>query len=287
MAKIKFDIDIILKHNKDGSFGTQSARRETLRGFAKDISKTNKKLILQNLKPKHIVEAVDLWKFKGLTDATIKNKVSHLRWLSEKINKQNIIPRTNKELGIKNRKYSDNTTNKAKDIDYSKITKLTKQQRLSIQLQRSFGLRCEESLKIKVSQADKGDKLVLQPSWCKGGRPREIPIRTIEQRSLLNECKLLVKNESMMNKDTSYVKARGALYKACERAEIKNMHGFRHAYAQERYLELMCAQCPKNNGLVYKEMTAEQKAIDSAARLQISQELGHNRERVTFNYLGR
>jgi hypothetical protein len=44
----------------------------------------------------------------------------------------------------------------------------------ALRLQLSFGTRLEESLKFRVGQADKGDRLAVQPSWCKDGRAREI-----------------------------------------------------------------------------------------------------------------
>lgn len=287
MKKIIYDVDQVLKHNRDGSFETQITRAEILRAFAKTTGKANKKLVLKGLKPKHITQAVESWKEQNLSPATIKNRVAHLRWLAGKINKQNIIPRTNAELGIANRVYKDNSVNKAKDIDELKLAKLNERQALSVRLQREFGLRREESLKFKPSYADNGDKIILRANWCKGGRPREIPVRTDSQRKLLNECHNLVKNKSLIPNESNYIKARMLLSKTCENSDIKNMHGFRHAYAQERFLELAGFECPKNGGPIFKEMTQEQKQTDEVARLQVSKELGHNRIQITVNYLGR
>ena len=52
---------------------------------------------------------------------------------------------------------------------------------MSLKLQAAFGLRREESIKIRPEWADRGDRLALKASWTKGGREREIPIRTAEQ----------------------------------------------------------------------------------------------------------
>ncbi len=54
----------------------------------------------------------------------------------------------------------------------------------SVQLQRHFGLRREEAMKIQPSAADQGDCLYLKTSWTKGGRPRTIPITTTIQREI-------------------------------------------------------------------------------------------------------
>lgn len=65
------------------------------------------------------------------------------------------------------------------------------------------------------------------------------------------------------------------------------MHGLRHAYAQERYLALTGWPSPAAGGPASATLIAEQKALDRAARLEISQELGHIREQITTVYLGR
>lgn len=46
-------------------------------------------------------------------------------------------------------------------------------------------------------------------------------------------------------------------------------------------------QWPKAGDKNSKELTQEQKQRDFEARMIISQELGHNREDMTVNYLGR
>jgi len=56
------------------------------------------------------------------------------------------------------------------------------------------------------------------------------------------------------------------------------------AYFQSR---LTGWKCPAAGGLKFGELTDEQKLTDSAARIIISNELGHSREEVTVVYLGR
>ena len=69
---------------------------------------------------------------------------------------------------------------------------------MSLCLQALFGLRRAESIKIVPKWADRGDRLVLKDSWTKGGREREIPIRTLEQRQLVDEAKALVNGKSLV-----------------------------------------------------------------------------------------
>src|SRR5437667_7677687 len=70
--------------------------------------------------------------------------------------------------------------------------------KISLRLQAAFGLRREESIKIVPMWADRGHSLVLKDSWIKGGRQREIPIRSLEQRQLVDEAKALAKGKSLV-----------------------------------------------------------------------------------------
>ena len=60
---------------------------------------------------------------------------------------------------------------------------------MSLRLQQAFGLRREESIKIRPSGADQGNALRLQASWTKGGRERVIPIGMLEQRAVVDQAK--------------------------------------------------------------------------------------------------
>lgn len=159
-----------------------------------------------------------------------------------------------------------------------------------LQLQEKFGLRREESIKFNAKFADKGNYIQLKDTWCKGGRPREVPIRTEEQRQLLNEVKQFQQEnrlKALIPKDKNYYKQLKRYENTTNRIGEKNNHGLRHQYAQDRYKELVGWECPKRGGLSAKEMTPEQREIDYKARMIISSELGHGREEVTRNYLGR
>lgn len=288
-VSIHLQLKDVLRANKEGSFATQAARHDVLMTAVADLHSlgySNIKLI--NLKPKHIQALVKDWKVQGIANATMKNRMSHLRWLADKIEKQNIIPRTNKELGIGDRIYVDNSKNRAWELTDEQLSKIGNERvRLSLQLERAFGMRKEESLKFKPSIADKGDHLLMVGSWCKGGRPREIPITTEKQRRILADCHRVAAKGSMIPDRKSYAQYLSSFEKYCLRAGIKNVHGLRHKQAQEMYKTLAGWECPKNGGIQKKDMTPEQKEIDKQVRLKISYNLGHGREKITAVYLGR
>jgi len=160
---------------------------------------------------------------------------------------------------------------------------------VSLDLQRAFGLRREECLKFQPAYAMSGDndKILLKASWCKGGRAREVPILTDYQRDVLDRAAALAGAGSMIDARQSYIERLKQYENATNRAGLSKLHGLRHEYAQRRYLELTGWASPANGGPTSKELNTEQKAIDLKTRLQISNELGHNREAITAVYLGR
>ncbi len=284
---LKKSIFAIIKRNNDGSYATQADRRAILTQFSKDLVSLKYGLRdIYNLKEKHILAVIQFWQDKKLKSSTIKNRMAVLRYLAKKINKPNLIPDNNK-LGIQKRTYVPVKNRAFHDPSFSKIT--NQYVHISLELQRVFGLRREESLKIKPHIADKNDKLELLPSWCKGGRGRSIPIRTEEQRYWLEQAKILATkfNHSLIPQDKNYIQHRYVYDKQVTRAGLKNMHGLRHAYAQKRYKELTGWEAPINGGIKSRSLTPEQKKIDYQARMILTEELGHSREQITVNYLGR
>ena len=69
----------------------------------------------KSLKPKHIEALVKHWQEKKLSIGTIKNRMAALRWWATKVNKQNVIARSNEHYGIPDQRFVTNES-KAKDI---------------------------------------------------------------------------------------------------------------------------------------------------------------------------
>ncbi|MBK2297334.1 integrase domain-containing protein [Francisella philomiragia] len=275
-----------LKRNRDGSHATRSNRESILIKICSDLKAAGYNQVTpKNFGNKHFYILRDYWKKEGKNIGTIKNRFAVLRWFAEKIGKTNTP--SNKDLELENRVYSDNSKNKAREIDFSKLENLTIRQQYAIMLQRYFGLRREESLKFNPVYADKSDHIKLKGSWTKGGRPRTIPIINKNQRLILDSVRDLVGNNSLIEKEKTYVQDLNNFTTRFNRAGLKNMHGYRHKYAQERYKTLTGRECPKAGGLTSKQLSPEQKKQDFNARMIISEELGHGREEITVQYLGR
>ena len=246
-----------------------------------------KQMQARSIKPKHIEALVAQWQERDLSIGTIKNRMAAIRWWANKADKQNVVARSNEHYGIPDRRFVTNES-KARDITQYQLDKVKDEDvRRSLELQRAFGLRREEGMKFQPSYADKGDHIRLKASWTKGGKPRTIPIRTEAQREVLDRARDLAGLGSLIPSHRSYVHQLRVYEGNTLRAGLSQLHGLRHAYAQERYEELTGWKCPATGGPDRKSLTPEQWTLDREVRLTISQELGHEREQVTAAYLGR
>jgi len=288
MKDLNYELKQLCHRNRDGSFATQSDRGRILDLIANQLHELGyRDMHARSLKPKHIEALTERWKAESLSAGTIKNRMTTLRWCAEKIGKQNVIARENDEYGIPHRQHVTNVS-KARELTGTDLDKVSDPYTaMSLKLQAAFGLRRAESIKIEPAWADRGDRLVLKLNWCKGGRAREIPIRTDAQRQLLDEAKAFVRGGSLIPRDGRYVDQLRRFEHQCSQAGIHRVHGHRHAYAQVRYRELTGWNAPAAGGPRSRELTLAQKTVDRDARFTISRELGHEREQVTAIYLGR
>ncbi|TAK49433.1 MAG: integrase [Betaproteobacteria bacterium] len=288
MRDLNFELKQLCQRNRDGSFSTQYARERILTMIANQLhEKGFEHMRASSLKPKHVQALVERWKAESLSAGTIKNRMTELRWWAEKVAKQNVLARANDFYGIPQRNYVTNV-DRSRVLSTGDLDRLTDPwTRMSLRLQAAFGLRREESIKIRPEWADRGDRLALKASWTKGGREREIPIRTVEQRKVLDEATRLAVTGSLIPNGCNYVQQLQRFKAQCSAAGIHHVHGHRHQYAQQRYRELTGWECPAQGGPTRKQLTYEQQAIDRRARFTISHELGHGRESVASVYLGR
>jgi hypothetical protein len=288
MRDLNYELKQLCRRNRDGSFATQRDRERALDLMANQLQELGyRHMAAASLKPKHIEGLVERWKTEGLTVGTIKNRMAELRWWAEKIGKQNVIARDNDYYGIGNRQYVTNVS-KARELSGGDLARISDPYtRMSLRLQAAFGLRRGESIKIRPQWADRGDRLALKDTWTKGGRPREIPIRNAEQRQVLDEAKALAGRGSLIPADQRYVDQLRRFEHQCAAAGLHRIHGYRHQYAQTRYRELTGWPAPAAGGPRSRDLTPSQREVDHAARLTISEELGHEREQITAVYCGK
>lgn len=288
MRDLNYQLRQLCLKNRDGSYATQAQRLWILSRIANQLHELGyRQLEADSLKPKHIEALTERWRAEELAVATIKNRMAALRWWAMKVNRQNVIARTNDHYGIPDRIFVTGES-KAQALIVEQLRKVRDDHvRMSLELQAAFGLRREEAIKFIPSYADQGDHLRLKDTWTKGGKAREIPISTTEQRAVLDRAHRLAGRGSLIPADRNYVEQLRVYEGHTARAGLSKLHGLRHAYAQQRYQELTGWPCPAAGGLESGALTPEQKAQDKEARLTISRELGHEREAITAVYLGR
>jgi len=288
MKDLNYQLMTLCRDNRDGGFSTQATRSRILDLIATQLKGLGfRRMQQRSLKPKHVDALIAHWQDQGISVGTLKNRLSALRWWAKKINKPSIIARDNNVYGIGKREYVAKES-KAQTLDESKLAQIKDQYvRLSIRLQSAFGLRREESIKFSPSYAAQDDHIKLKPSWTKGGRARTVPIRNDEQRQVLAEVKALAKGGSLIPAQFNYVQQLNRYQRQLRNVGMTKLHGLRHAYAQQRYLELTGWEAPVAGGPKWKELTPEQLAPDYEARAIVSNELGHARVEIAAVYLGR
>ncbi len=288
MRDLNYQLKKLCRQCREGSYATQSNREWVLSLMANQLHELGyRKMTPQSLKPKHIEALVKRWFGQELPVGTIKNRMAVIRWWAHKVNKQNVVARSNEHYGIPDRHFITNES-KARSVTREQLEKVRDEHvRMSLELQQAFGLRREEAMKFQPSFADRGDHLVLKASWTKGGRERTLPVRTEAQRDVLNRARRLAGFGSLIPSNRNYVHQMRVYEGNTCRAGLSKMHGLRHAYAQNRYEELTGWKAPAAGGPETRSLTPEQREADRKARLLISEELGHEREQITAVYLSR
>lgn len=199
--------NILVKHSSTRADGrvaserTQSMTREVVFAAFRRLHKLNHKIENpRNLGNRHIQILVTDWYLNGKMPKTIQNELSRLRQFTGWIGKPgmvrdiehylpNIEPQLLKVSSIaqESKSWTEN------GIDILEIFKKVDQRDfrlgLMLRLELAFGLRREEVLKCNPHLQDYGHHLKILPGQGKGGRWRDIPISTPEQRQVLDFVK--------------------------------------------------------------------------------------------------
>jgi hypothetical protein len=277
----------LCRRNRDGSHATQRDRERVLTLIADQLHALGYRgMNTRSLKPKHVEALLKHWRAGDLSVGTIKNRMAALRWWAQKVDRKNVIARSNDHYGIPERRFVSDGS-KAMTIGETDLEKVRDPHvRMSLELQSAFGLRREEAIKFAPSYADKGDHLLLKPSWTKGGKARTIPVRTADQRDVLDRAHRLAGSGSLIPSERNYRQQLRVYERHTVNAGLSKLHGLRHQYAQSRYEELTGWRAPAAGGPPAKMLSTDQRDLDRETRLTISRELGHERTSIVAVYCG-
>ncbi|MYD97444.1 MAG: integrase [Gammaproteobacteria bacterium] len=270
----------------DGSHATRRDRSYALARMADALHEAGYRgLRAKGLRAKHVEALVRHWRAGRVSDATIMNRMAHLRWWAERVGKGNLV-KPNADYGIRPRSHVSDGT-KRRDLDSAKLARVKDLHvRMALRLQAAFGLRREEAIKFAPAREDRGDRIRIKGSTAKGGRPREIPVLTDGQRRLLDEARELAGGGALIPPGRNYAEQKKIYEDGTRQAGLHRNHGLRHAYALDRYKALTGWKAPAVGGPASSGLTGAQRRIDRAARLTVAAELGHSRREVSRTYLG-
>lgn len=254
---------------------------------------------LLNIDQRHITAVADSWTAAELAASTIQTRVSILKWLATGLGKRGLIMDTSyygiEDAAVKrtyvaqvDKSWSGHAVLSSEKISEAKALDEWVGNQLS--LMKAFGLRIQEAVMLNPTSADHGDSLCVE-AGTKGGRTRIVPIRTAEQREVLDTAKVLAQRSlrgSMCPPNKTVKEAiRRIYYIAGERLGITKAqlgvtpHGLRHQYANDTYEEIS-----GNPSAVRGGKSIVDRALDEQARHQITQDLGHARLNITAAYTG-
>ena len=287
MRDLNYQLKLLCRRNRDGGYLTRYNRERILTLIANQLHEMGfHHMVARSLKPKHVEALVKRWQAEGIALGTIKNRMSALRWWADKVDKRNVMARSNDHYGIGRRRYVSEES-RALELDAQALERIGDAHvRLSVELQRAFGLRREEAIKFSPGVADRGDRICLKASWTKGGKARVVPVRTQAQRDLLDRVHELVGSGALIPPQRNYREQRLVYERDTAKAGLRKLHRLRHTYAQERYEELTGWKSPAAGGPSCTSLSNDQRVRDREARLFISRELGHARPAIVGVYCG-
>lgn len=230
---------------------------------------------IETVKPQMVQSFFQTRLAAGISASQLSKDATAFRLLAERIGKQNIVPRSNAELGFSRTK-TDFMQPKTLDRTAAEGIRTTLVERhentglpedrvliAAYDLRTAFGLRAGESLSAHAN----GNNLEVTG---KGGRFRSLPAVNQEQKQALAQLKSVSKEignvkgrliPPQLSQQQMYDYQRNTI-RACNGTKVTgtNMHASRHDYAQ-------------------KEKAA------GVSNKQLSEQLGHGREDVVGHYV--
>jgi hypothetical protein len=232
---LNYQLKQLCHRNRDGSYATQAKRMDHLMLIANQLYDLGYRgMKSRSLKQKHVDALVKGWVHQELAAGTIKNRMAVLRWWAEKADRRNVVARSNAYYGIPDRQFVTNIS-KAKEVGRQELERIGDPYvRMSLELQQAFGLRREESIKFNPVFADRGDHITLKSSWTKGGKERDVPVRTDEQREVMKQAHHLAGNGSLIPSERNYVQQLRLYERQTANAGLSKLHAWNLPFVYTR-----------------------------------------------------
>ena len=153
---------------------------------------------IHNLKTRHLATLFEEMKAEHLSASTLSGYATAARSIAFAIGKQNIVPRTNKDLGFTraDERYQPIQANADALEEVRRFLYARSEwQGLAHDLRMHFGLRAKESL-LSVDALECDGTVYLEVRGAKGGRPRRVPVQNSAQAETLGRIRQFVQEKS-------------------------------------------------------------------------------------------
>jgi hypothetical protein len=185
LCKLAWQATQVVGKLRRGSKLTKDDQLQCLIAIGTALAKTGLNSIF-HLKPWNIENYFAGLRGRGLSPGRMANHATAMRLICRAIGKPEIVP-SNSKLGCA-RDLANRTKHADERMDNAKVaevrTKLSEPNRIAYDMARHFGLRQKESL-LSHRLVERDGATWLQVEGAKGGRPRQVPVETVEQREIL------------------------------------------------------------------------------------------------------
>ncbi|MBY0366041.1 tyrosine-type recombinase/integrase [Roseateles aquatilis] len=311
---------ILLKHNhehsakhKGVSFKTMRDRERFLVSFFRELRRTTqyRRVDPRQLANRHIEAMLERWLARKLATATIHNYLSFLRTFAGWIGKPGMVREPQHYVGSESQ-HAHRSQVATRDHSWSahevdiaskiaEIAALDSWVGLQVELCAAFGMRGKEARHFRLhgaviarEAANPRDATAFPECnaflrivhGTKGGRPRDVPIRTDAQRELLERVAASVAPGMYVGRPgMTAQQSQSRFYYVIRKCGISKKqlgvvaHGLRHQHVNDAFEADAGAPSPVRGA-------TSRAAGDEAARQRAARLLGHNRLQVTSCYLG-
>lgn len=275
MGKLEWQARFVVGKVRSGSSLTRNDQLNCLGNIGKKMEQYGLNSI-KDLKPRHVERYFAELRDRGLSAGRMANHASAMRRLCSMMGKGDIVP-SNAKLGCA-RDIANRTKHADVRLDVKKygevLAKISEHHQIACSMARHFGLRQKESLlSHKRIIRDGVEYLVVE--GAKGGRPREIPITTAEQKANLERNleyraahggKLIDETKSLRQ---GIKELQNVLFSVgASRQNQTNMHTVRREWIIERCLQILAAPVADREAMI-KDLV---------------EQVGHGREEVIRCY---
>lgn len=294
-------------------YSTNTQLRQRFKRFADFIERDFGIKDLRDVTRAHVWAYSQKLRTSDKSASTQANYLSAVNSVMRQARGDNRCRVTAKEANLPSRHATDGTNKAQSEADFERLRHQLPQREFVIaQIQRQFGLRLEEACKLNVKQAyteAQRHGFITVLYGTKGGKRRVVPIKKDAQiQTLKAAVEVQGSHYSLIPKEKSYKTYRSYYYRLAAKFGYRT-HSQRHYFAQQLYRDLMMERfgidchAPVQHGLeryeymkilksVYGEMYGRFTTgyydfviLHRAVRLEVAQQLGHERPQITNTYL--